>query len=490
LREIIWGGCSSDAGAVFAVNQDASSVDGWPQTTGQWIFGTVSLGDIDQDGSIDVVIGDQVSSGTPMDYIYAWDSSGNDIAGFPAGPTNAIYSQIGIADLDGDDNVELMIDDNNFGFGYNAYNHDGTQCVDWPLACGTVWSSTTMGITPVFGDVDNDNELEIIGAATDIMNWVVECYLWDTDAVWNEDLAYMIIDGVNMQHNGLYDPSYIPINYPPQNVVVDEIIGAIYWDPPEMVLNRELLGYNVYLDDMITPIGTTSDTEYQYENLIPGYTYLAGVSAVYDDGESEIIEVEFIYSYVIFFPPQNLAVECIEDHAHLTWEAPVSNLNSSDRKTEAEETRDLTGYNVYLDQIEFANNISDLEYDFYDLANGEYYAAGVRAIYDIGESEIVELTFIYLETGAEDDILCNKIDLLSNFPNPFNPTTTISFDIAEGETGILTIFNLKGQLLELHEFNSGNYDCIWDATNQASGIYFYKLQTQTISETRKMLLLK
>ncbi len=82
------------------------------------------------------------------------------------------------------------------------------------------------------------------------------------------------------------------------------------------------------------------------------------------------------------------------------------------------------------------------------------------------------------------------ISNLFNYPNPFNPVTTIRFDIQEHETGILTIFNIKGQLIESHRFGSGKHNYLWDASNQASGIYFYKLQTQNITETRKMLLLK
>ena len=79
---------------------------------------------------------------------------------------------------------------------------------------------------------------------------------------------------------------------------------------------------------------------------------------------------------------------------------------------------------------------------------------------------------------------------LSNHPNPFNPLTTISFDIKEHETGILTIFNIKGQLIESHRFESGKHNYLWDASEQASGIYLYKLQTESIIETRKMLLVK
>ncbi|MBT4576705.1 MAG: T9SS type A sorting domain-containing protein [Candidatus Cloacimonetes bacterium] len=323
FREIIWGGCAASAGAVFAINSDASSVTGWPQTTNYWIFGTVSLGDIDADGSIDVVVGDQVGSGTPVDYIFAWDSEGNDIAGFPAGPTNAIYAQVGIADIDGDDNVELMIDDNNFGFGYDAYNHDGTHLTDWPLDCGTSMYSTTMQIPPVFGDVDNDGDLEIIGAATDIMNWVVECYLWDTDSAWNEDLAYMVIDGVNIQHNGLYDPEESSILYSPRNLQVEDWTCTVSWESP-IPSSNVLTGYNVYLDGVLEATVGVDVTEYIYPGLIPDETYVAGVSALYDEGESGIVEVVFVYNgNPSIQPPTNLeaTVENYND-VLVTWDLP------------------------------------------------------------------------------------------------------------------------------------------------------------------------
>ncbi len=99
--------------------------------------------------------------------------------------------------------------------------------------------------------------------------------------------------------------------------------------------------------------------------------------------------------------------------------------------------------------------------------------------------------FYYDQLNAIDDneIPMSELDL-SNYPNPFNPLTTISFVIKENETGTLTLFNLKGQIIESHKFESGKHNYLWNASNQASGIYFYKLQTQTITETRKMLLLK
>ena len=79
---------------------------------------------------------------------------------------------------------------------------------------------------------------------------------------------------------------------------------------------------------------------------------------------------------------------------------------------------------------------------------------------------------------------------LSNYPNPFNPITNIRFDIKENETGVLSIFNLKGQIIETQRFNSGIHTYPWNANKQGSGLYFYRLQTESCTETKKMLLLK
>jgi hypothetical protein len=80
--------------------------------------------------------------------------------------------------------------------------------------------------------------------------------------------------------------------------------------------------------------------------------------------------------------------------------------------------------------------------------------------------------------------------LYQNHPNPFNPVTSIKFDIKENETGILSIFNLKGQIIESQRFNSGIHTYSWNANKQGSGIYFYRLHTESYSVVKKMVLLK
>ena len=79
---------------------------------------------------------------------------------------------------------------------------------------------------------------------------------------------------------------------------------------------------------------------------------------------------------------------------------------------------------------------------------------------------------------------------LHNYPNPFNPSTTIEFKINSGETGILIIYNINGQKLLQQSFAAGFHSYIWNAENLASGIYLCRIQTASNVQSRKMLLCK
>ena len=88
--------------------------------------------------------------------------------------------------------------------------------------------------------------------------------------------------------------------------------------------------------------------------------------------------------------------------------------------------------------------------------------------------------------------------LLQNFPNPFNPTATIRFEIARPEHVRLNVYDIRGRLVrtlvdELRQANS--YQVVWDGTNNnggavASGVYFYRMTAGSFVQTHKMMLLK
>ena len=83
--------------------------------------------------------------------------------------------------------------------------------------------------------------------------------------------------------------------------------------------------------------------------------------------------------------------------------------------------------------------------------------------------------------------------LYQNFPNPFNPTTKLSFVIGHSSFVELKVFDILGNeiaTLVNEEKFAGEYEVEFNAAGLASGIYLYKLKTLNFTETRKMLLLK
>ena len=87
---------------------------------------------------------------------------------------------------------------------------------------------------------------------------------------------------------------------------------------------------------------------------------------------------------------------------------------------------------------------------------------------------------------------------LSNYPNPFNPTTTISFSIPTESKVDLSIYNIKGQKIKTllsEQFSAGQHSVMWDGKDSndkqvSSGIFLYKLKTGDFQQTKKMMLIK
>ena len=87
----------------------------------------------------------------------------------------------------------------------------------------------------------------------------------------------------------------------------------------------------------------------------------------------------------------------------------------------------------------------------------------------------------------------SKFALLQNYPNPFNPVTTIKYSLPKTGDIHISVYNLLGEEIVrlLNEVQkAGDHQITWDASNFASGIYFYRLQAGDYVQTRKMVLLK
>jgi len=87
----------------------------------------------------------------------------------------------------------------------------------------------------------------------------------------------------------------------------------------------------------------------------------------------------------------------------------------------------------------------------------------------------------------------SEFSIKQNFPNPFNPVTTIVFSVPKRSAIKLNVYNSIGSIvaeLAAGIAGPGNYKIDWDASNFPSGVYFYKIVTDSYSESRKMVLVK
>jgi hypothetical protein len=211
MREIIFGthNTGNGIGRLYILKNDGTVYPNFPKLTNNWIYGPPAVGYIDGDNILDIAVGDQVLSGSPVDKLYAWNVNGQALAGFPVGPLWAINDQVVIADIDDDTEPELVFDDNAFGE-YHAYHNDGTPVSGWPL----ITDGITFFNTPALADVNGDGTLDMLGAGiTDIAtNPFTHVYLWNLEVPYDPARITIPVFQYNTKHNGLFvDPSTIPV---------------------------------------------------------------------------------------------------------------------------------------------------------------------------------------------------------------------------------------------------------------------------------------
>ena len=87
-----------------------------------------------------------------------------------------------------------------------------------------------------------------------------------------------------------------------------------------------------------------------------------------------------------------------------------------------------------------------------------------------------------------------KVTLHEAYPNPFNPSTTIKYDLNLNANVELAIYDLRGRLVEVlvneYQDANSNYKVIWDADMYSSGVYFVRLTTDSDVKTNKIMLIK
>ena len=134
---------------------------------------------------------------------------------------------------------------------------------------------------------------------------------------------------------------------------------------------------------------------------------------------------------------------------------------------------------------------------------------GARSVYAVdvdgdGDIDVLSASFVddkiawYENSGSVGvESISNEIpsefNLNQNYPNPFNPATIIRFSIPEESFVRIKVFNTLGEEITTlinENIVAGNYEVEFDASKLPSGIYFYKLQSETFIEAKKMVFMK
>jgi hypothetical protein len=156
-----------------------------------------------------------------------------------------------------------------------------------------------------------------------------------------------------------------------------------------------------------------------------------------------------------------------------------------------------------LETLRFVPGFDERRIGIYELSEGRWDYVGGYGANGAVEAEIdhegvyAALYNPHQELPPADEVLDGP-ELLPNFPNPFNPTTTIRFGLPEDAIVQLRVYDVRGQLIkELVDGPrpAGYQDIIWDGTDAdgasvGTGVYFARLKSNGTTRTRKMLLLK
>jgi hypothetical protein len=338
-------------------------------------------------------------------------------------------------------------------------------------------------------------------------------------------------------------------NWNIQAYVTDATGRAVMIAPPVQRLDREITAYNVYRDDVqigsvLPAVLTYSDTGvsgglHQYKitamyganeslasNVVTAFVLPAGYAELgFDDGSSELgynvgstnmMAVKFEHNYAATLKYVKVYVSEVRTSPMIIR---VFDNNGTDGMPGAQHLTQFTyastsiveGWNYipipagsditiddgsfYLAILEYTNS-SSIGFD--TSQNGHSYkktAAGWEAITN---GEVLLHCIVENGVGSEDPGIVPVVFATTNYPNPFNPETSISYSVPKDGQTAITIYNTKGQVVRSllnNKVKAGSYKVTWNGKDDlgnavANGVYFYRLDNNEKSITRKMLLSK
>lgn len=492
----------------------------WPWNTTNSVLSNPLIYDFDDNSSLNLIIIDADAN------INLLDSDANQVSGYPWSNEENIWKSTALTDITGDENPEIIIASRTGRI--FAMDNAGSVLLDYQTSADQL-------LTPMVADFDGDSENEIASFGLDKMLNVLNSdgsmltgYPVELPMLTFQDMASADLDG-----NGAYDIVIGSLNG--QLHALDHTGNELTGFPVE--LGIATCSAPIVLDNLKIAVGTIDNKLYLISNtgeilLEKDTEQKITVSPIAADFDNDN-ELEIAYVTI------NGKVNIIEQNGdEITGWPQQTGCNFTNPPITADIDNDddlelivlSSANNMFVyhhdgTEVDFAPvpvnmigntpaSIEDIDLDGdFDVISGLSTGAFIIDIKLPKGMKTPWKTYRgnYSRTGfyGDNELITHAGTVLpeipaavlnQNFPNPFNPTTTISFALNENAEIDLSIYNIRGQkvkkLIASEIMEKGNIEVQWNGEDDSgkqvgTGVYFYKLKVNNDDiETRKCILLK
>lgn len=465
----------SNGGDFYGWNYDGTPLTNFPVSLGGQMWGSPAMGDIDNDGNSEIVIGSSTG------HLFVLSTDGIIEQDWNIG--EFIYGTVSLADLDGNNDLELIF--GTFSGNLHVLNHDGSSFGNFPVAFGAL-DKIISGCS--VADINGDGNPEIVAGtqnkniyAVDVNGNVLAGFPYAAGERFMGSVVTADLDGSGS--NGV-------------RIIAGAQDGKLY-----------VLKGDGSVDFVFNTGAAIRGT--------PGLCDVDGdgkVEIFVGNNNGEVYGLKWNASQLNGFPlTLGGNVESQPVFADLDGNgSPEMIITAMDGKIYGYDFSTGTWANGFpspiAGQIKSTPTIADI-----DLDNDLEIAFGTSNSFAILDMKQKNGTVVnhwstfqanYRRTGYYGDAVSGigsgnhmgitTYELRQNYPNPFNPVTTISYRLKESGQVDFRVFNILGQ--EVYRFrgkqSAGEHKLVFDGSRLSSGIYFYRLEAGEFSATRKMVLMK
>lgn len=394
-----------------------------------------TFADIDYDGDLDLIYG------TSTGDIYVYRNNGT-----AANPVFQLYSDyfkiikatgnsatVSLADFDGDGDYDLLSGVWTGKFEY--FRNNGSYMTPIFNPVNMSFSNITVGSysAPVFVDIDNDGDLDIVSGA---LNGQIYCYINNNGTFAPDNTMF---SGIDIGFTSI--PVLVDLD---GDGDLDLLVGAETGANYKFFLND---GNNVFEEN----------TTFFSGIAFPNYSRPA-LADIDNDDDYDLI-IGRINGTLIYYRNDG-------DKHNPIW------------------TRDDSMFEGVKVKQSAHPGFADLDGDGRkDLVLGEY----------DGNFTFYRNLFAPASIENEGANWISNFELFQNYPNPFNPETTIKYRISEGSKINISVYDILGSLVQtlVDDYKTaGEYEIRFNAKDLSSGIYFYSMKTTEGVISKKLILLK